>query len=184
MRVFITRHGESEWNQLGLLQGRFDSHLSTHGQHQAKALSKQVKNLNIQVVATSPLQRAKHTAETCQQACNSDLIVIDQLSERDFGVWQGKKIVELEQQHGLFSHPNTSIPEAEEPHICSERFHQALIELNQQYGNKNVLVVSHGEVIRNFMHFALKLEKSIILDNCQVIELTLTNNGFQLVDSL
>lgn len=59
MKILVTRHGQTDWNVLGKLQGKTDIELNDKGRQQAKETSKIIKNENINMIITSPLKRAK-----------------------------------------------------------------------------------------------------------------------------
>src|SRR6185436_91891 len=63
MRLIIVRHGESEWNRVGRYQGQCDAPLSDLGLRQAEALARRLSDEPLDVIFTSPLQRAAKTAE-------------------------------------------------------------------------------------------------------------------------
>src|SRR5919109_1408470 len=63
MRLIIVRHGESEWNRIGRYQGQLDAPLSGLGLRQAEALADRLRQEPIEIIFTSPLQRAAKTAE-------------------------------------------------------------------------------------------------------------------------
>jgi broad specificity phosphatase PhoE len=61
--IYLTRHGETEWNEKKLIQGHTDIPLNTKGKKQAKLLGKQLKDIDFDVVFSSDLLRAKNSAE-------------------------------------------------------------------------------------------------------------------------
>ena len=63
MKNFITRHGQNEWNSLGRLQGRKDIELNEVGKEQAMKIGEKIKDEKINIIITSPLKRARETAE-------------------------------------------------------------------------------------------------------------------------
>ena len=67
MKVFITRHGQTEWNSLGRLQGRKDIELNEVGKEQALITGEKIKDEKLEIINTSPLKRARETAETLKK---------------------------------------------------------------------------------------------------------------------
>lgn len=63
MEILVTRHGQTDWNALGKLQGQTDIELNDIGRQQAKETGKLIKDENIDLIITSPLKRAVETAE-------------------------------------------------------------------------------------------------------------------------
>ena len=93
MQLYIVRHGETVWNLEHRVQGQTDVPLTDNGRKQAKELQKLVSSLNIDVVISSPLIRAK---ETAQILVDNKLPVHtdDRIIERDWGLNEGE-IVDL-----------------------------------------------------------------------------------------
>jgi broad specificity phosphatase PhoE len=92
MNIYLIRHGETEWNKKGKLQGNKDSPLTKIGKAQAKRVSENLKNILIgkSLVLTSPLPRALFTASVILSGKSLDFAVTKKLSERSFGDWEGK----------------------------------------------------------------------------------------------
>ena len=89
-RLFLVRHGETEWNALGKLQGHTDIELNDRGRAQAQALVEAVRDIAITGVWTSDLARAKETGEIIAAALGLPAPAVDvELRERRFGVFEG-----------------------------------------------------------------------------------------------
>lgn len=86
------RHGRTEWNRLGLLQGTVDVPLDAVGRRQADRLGRAMANRPLARVYSSPLLRARETAERILAARRSTikLVLLDDLRELSYGLWQGK----------------------------------------------------------------------------------------------
>ncbi|TWX48082.1 histidine phosphatase family protein [Colwellia hornerae] len=176
INFYLTRHGETQWNKIGKFQGQLDSPLTDKGYRQADGIAKQLINHNIDLIVSSTLPRAKSTAEICQVTVDCPLNFAPALIERDFGLWQGKAIDEVKSEknfHAIFQQVNASAPPKGESGLdCAVRFQQALIDIaNANAGNschqitlpdkapaklndtaiKNILVVSHGDILRCFL---------------------------------
>jgi broad specificity phosphatase PhoE len=171
INFFLTRHGETQWNKMGKFQGQLDSPLTEKGYLQAKAIAKKLSNRNINTVFSSTLPRAKKTAEICQTALNCSLTLIPKLIERDFGTWQGKFIADVQcdnNYQNIFHQVNHIAPPNGESGIdCAVRFESSLIDIAEQQTThaecsekqqnlspskqKNILVVSHGDILRCFL---------------------------------
>lgn len=89
MTVYLIRHGETDWNKAGKLQGREDVPLNAAGLRQASSCAEALKTLPARCVLTSPLQRAKVTAQAIAQALTVPLFEDERLIERDFGALSG-----------------------------------------------------------------------------------------------
>ena len=100
MRIILVRHGESEWNRLGIYQGQEDAPLSELGLRQADALANRLQHETIDTIYTSPLQRARKTAEAIARFHPHVPFVQDEaLMEIHHGVWQGLLATEVRERY-------------------------------------------------------------------------------------
>src|SRR5690554_4521335 len=92
MKIYLTRHGQTEWNVIGKLQGWGNSNLTEKGIENAKRLSQRLKEVNFDYVYSSPQQRALDTAKLIRGDRNIEINVLDDLREIGFGSWEGMEI--------------------------------------------------------------------------------------------
>ena len=92
MSLYFVRHGQTDWNQQGKLQGRSDIPLNAIGIQQAKDTSRLLKDVSIEKIFCSPLTRAMQTAAILQEVTKCDIVYDDRLKERCFGDLEGKKM--------------------------------------------------------------------------------------------
>jgi broad specificity phosphatase PhoE len=174
VQFFLARHGETQWNKVGRLQGQLDSPLTKQGIVQAKNIGKLLLNENISCIASSPLKRAIDSATICQHELKTTLVIEESLKERHFGCWQNTLISDIQDNahfQEIFHQVSHQAPESGETGIeCAIRFKQALthlIELSAQsehaiYADikaetkKNILVLTHGEILRCFLSYFAK----------------------------
>ncbi len=165
INFYLTRHGETQWNKIGKFQGQFDSPLTEKGLLQAQSIAEQLTNKNIHLIVSSTLPRAKKTAEICQATLLLPHKLTSALIERNFGSWQGKYIEEVKLDNhyqAIFHQVNTFAPPNGESGIeCSVRFQKALINIATTYevddkNTENILVVSHGDILRCFLSSMVK----------------------------
>lgn len=188
MVFYLARHGETEWNRLGLLQGQFDSSLTDLGKAQAESLADALKQKNIEQIYTSTLRRAKDTAEICSQFLFKPVSATEQLVERHFGDLQGMSFAELKQDpkyDTLWSESIAFKPEGGESAACSaKRFHQFLLNTVRSDAKGNALIVSHGDIIRNFINHYLHIDgqqKAPLLTNGDWLPVTYSADHEQFV---
>ena len=161
--LYVARHGETEWNVKGLIQGHSDSNLTKNGIKQAKNLGKELKSIKFDAVYSSDLLRAKRTAEIV--TLERKLVVVTQkaLRERDFGELEGKTRENLKilRELKIKNVPYESIGiEADEKIVA--RAITLLREIAVAYTGKNVLIVSHGGLLRALLiHLGFATDKEL-----------------------
>lgn len=159
---YIIRHGETQWNVKGIMQGHQDSPLTKKGLHQAKLSAKLLKNIKFDAIYSSDLLRAKKTAEII--ALEKKMIVKTNklLREGFLGRFQGKKPAELRKElKTQFKKRNNlskekrfkfkMAPDIESDQEMISRFIIFLRELAIINPNKKILIVSHGGIMRAFL---------------------------------
>ena len=97
-QVAIVRHGETEWNVLRRRQGQLDSPLTRRGRDQARAMAATVTTMRADSVFSSPLGRARATAETISKALGEPVQVVDELREVDHGDMAGLDATEIDER--------------------------------------------------------------------------------------
>lgn len=153
-RIFLVRHGESEWNTVRRLQGQADINLSETGRAQARALGATIRNLTPDQALTSDLRRASETAELLgfEHAAPSP-----RLREIDVGEWTGTPISDLSKLNdGLYRRwrAGTYTPPGGESWNDFVARSSAVVSEALQRGAERLLVVCHGGVIRALLqHF-------------------------------
>lgn len=162
-RIFLIRHGETEWNKLKRLQGHSDVKLSAEGIRQARVLSMYAPFQQLDAFYSSDLARAVMTAEILAAKFNLPVIKIPGLRETNFGDWEGKSIVELATElpngfKNFFTAPEKCKPPHGETFLqCQARVMNALDKIIAAHENQNVVVVSHGAAIRLIICAALNI---------------------------
>lgn len=173
--ICFIRHGQTDWNTKGLMQGRDDVPLNSEGIKQAIDASKELfialekSSFKFDKIYSSPLSRASVTANTIASAIGMDNVILDErLIERDFGILSGghydrysKAVLEdteedsVERVGGLLDRVNSFIHE------------------NVRVG-ENVLLVTHGAVARIYARNAKRAERASNIDigmlgNCHMV---------------
>jgi probable phosphoglycerate mutase len=151
---YIARHGETEWNLAGRLQGHRDSPLTAKGQQQAVALAAALSNRQITRVYSSDLGRAVQTARAVAENLGVELIQDERLRERNFGDLEGKPWSELDR---FRLNPDDVVPGGESFRQVYERSVACLEELAGQHSNFAFAVICHGGIVHSAFHRALGL---------------------------
>ena len=142
--LFLFRHGETQWSKSGQHTGRTDVPLTENGRAQAAALRKVVEHVKFQLVLTSPLSRARQTAEIAglgaqAQAC-------DELTEVDYGEYEGITTVDIRKSAPgwtVWTHPCVG---GETLESAASRVVK-VIERTQA-ANGPVALFAHGHILR------------------------------------
>ena len=146
MEILLTRHGQTEWNVLGKVQGRADIELNEKGIQQAEETGKALKNEKIDLIICSPLKRAKQTADIICKNRNIPIIYDEGVIERDFGEFEGinKKEFDFE---GYWSYKqNNKYEKAENIKDFFDRVYGFLDKIKSEYADKRILIVAHGGI--------------------------------------
>lgn len=131
---------------LSKLQGRTDIPLNSTGLQQAEECGEFLKRSQWDVIITSPLKRAKHTAEIINRSLNLPLLEMDEFLERYFGDAEG-----LTLQERKLLYPDNHYPNEEDMFSVNTRVMAGLDKINQKYGDSKVLLVAHGAVINSIL---------------------------------
>ena len=153
MNLYVVRHGQTIWNLENRVQGITDIPLTEQGIKDAEELKELVKSLNIDVVISSPLKRARETAKILvdfKLPINTD----DRIKERDWGMNEGAKIDEVDRWDCWDVILNTKVQNIESLQDFMYRVSSFIEEIKIKYKDKNVLVVTHSAVIR-VIHYML-----------------------------
>jgi broad specificity phosphatase PhoE len=102
MRLILARHGETDMNKLGRIQGISDLELNETGEMQAEALAQALKNERVEAIYTSPLKRARDTAYTIGRYHQVEVVPLFGLRELDAGEVDGLTYKEMRAQYGDF----------------------------------------------------------------------------------
>ena len=152
-RLVLIRHGETEWNRAGRMQGHLDIPLSHAGVEQALRLADRLAGEEYDVLVSSDLRRALQTAEAIAARTFSSVVVDPRLRERNLGVLQGLTRDEAERGQAEVLRRYQSgeadfvIPEGESQRAFFTRVVGALTQLAHDNPGRRILVVSHGGVL-------------------------------------
>jgi len=164
LNLYIVRHGETEWNKRGIMQGHLNSDLTNLGKNQAKKLSKSLSHINFEAVYTSTLSRAINTTQIILGNKENKIIQSELIKEIDMGIWQGmeKQIVNKnypEHIENFWKNPHKYDYNLIKGESYSALYNRVQIFLNSIYDkfeNGNILIVSHGVTIKAILNTILK----------------------------
>jgi len=168
-RLLLARHGQSVSNAVRRFQGTQDVALSELGARQAEALGQAIRHLPIAAVYTSPLERARRTAEIAAAGLGVPLTQVDDLRELSLGDWEGRTVEEIRALPGdpyeqWVRDPPSCLPPGAEPlPEVQARVVSAMADIAAAHPNgQQVLVVCHGGVISAYLAHCLGLPLSSI----------------------
>lgn len=145
--IYLIRHGETDWNAMGKVQGATNIPLNITGEQQAKKTRDYFKDKAIGVMISSPLIRAKRTAEIMIEHLDVPLIEMSEFVERCYGDAEGLTIEER-----LEKYPTGDIPRLECRESLEKRVLKGINQILDKHANKTVLVVAHGAVINAILY--------------------------------
>jgi 2,3-bisphosphoglycerate-dependent phosphoglycerate mutase len=152
--IWLLRHGESTWNESGLVQGQAEGpELTAAGREQVAAVSDVVSRLPVATIISSDLARAHQTASIISVKLDMAWVSDVDLRERDFGCAQGRPLGDLGSEWsgvdgGRVVDADARPPGGESLHELSQRVDRFFTRLAQRKHRGDVLVVTHGGVIR------------------------------------
>lgn len=151
-KIFIVRHGSTEYNDRDLLQGRIDNPLNANGEEEVKALAEYLRNETIDMIYSSPLKRAMQTAEFVNIHHRVEVRPLDAFQEIDLGDWEGFSYQVIKKEYRSFHEkwlgdPNLSIPGGESFLEVVDRVEPGLKKILRE-PEGTVLISGHATVNR------------------------------------
>lgn len=139
-RLYLIRHGETEWSLSGQHTGRTDIPLTARGEHEARELGQRLRTIPFSRVLTSPRQRAR---QTCQLAGLGPAAEIEPgLAEWDYGEYEGQRSVDILGKRPDWNLFQDGCPGGESPAQVSERADRLMARLRTMQGE--IAIFSHG----------------------------------------
>jgi broad specificity phosphatase PhoE len=147
-KICLIRHGQTDWNNQKLIQGRIDNPLNDTGKAQLKIVGKYLKETdNIwDIIITSPLTRAIESATIVKNELDfqDELIINPNVIEREFGKAEGENICE-----DIYNKiTNDDVEGLEKSYELQARAYNAILDIAKKYQGKNILIVTHSHFIK------------------------------------
>jgi len=143
-KIYLVRHGETEWSRTGQHTSRTDLPLTAAGENEARAVGRRLRGVNFTRVLSSPRQRA---VRTCVLAGLAEAPVIDDdLREWDYGALEGLRSAEIQQRQPGWNLFRDGSPGGEMPAAIVARADAVVSRLRMLTGD--VAVISHGHLLR------------------------------------
>lgn len=156
MKLYIVRHGETEWNIIKRIQGWSNSNLTEKGINDARRLGERLKDIEFDYIYASTQRRAVDTANIIKGKRHTEVIEIDDLREINHSLWEGMYIDEIiekypEEYDAYMNRPHLYKPSAGESY--EDLYHRVKKGLNKAIarGGEKVLIVTHGVSLKIIM---------------------------------
>lgn len=190
-RVYLVRHGQTDWNLQGRTQGSKDSNLTALGLRQVESLGQYFKNIDLDEIYSSPLKRAYSTAKFIGNMKNLTCNLDSRLEEMNFGKWEGMTHREIQDTYPKISEiwrrqPHLAvIPEAETMEKAQKRIVEFIDDKIIPSKENTILLVSHGIIIRllllKMLSMDLKHYYKLRQNNCSINLIELNEGQASLV---
>lgn len=170
--ILLIRHGENDWVGKRLAGRLPNVHLNQKGQDQANRISDLLQDLPIQAIYSSPLERAIETAQPLAIKKNLEISICENLSEINFGNWQGKTIKQMRKMklwETVQKNPSQmQFPNGESFVNAQERLVRCINQIKEQHEPGDLVVCfSHSDAIRLLVAYYL----NVPLDSFQRIHI-------------
>ncbi|MCR1808857.1 histidine phosphatase family protein [Haploplasma modicum] len=187
MRIYLVRHGQTNYNLKRLVQGRIDEPLNKTGIKQAKQTGQLIKQLNFKFdkIVSSPLSRAFETAYLIAKKNNyKDNIILDNLLvERDFGEYE---LTEIKESFPIVMQEGFNENGFEDTETLKKRIKSAISNLYLNHSDQTLILTVHAHVIRTI--YVLMDENkytytNFYLGNCSIHVFDFDGDNFNLIET-
>ena len=167
-RMLLVRHGQTALSVARRYSGRGNPPLTETGVAQASAIANRLAGYaDITAILTSPLDRARHTADAIGKTTNAPVKELADLTETDFGAWEGLTFAEAaardpEAHRAWLADPSRPAPDGESFDAVHVRVARAGARIAAEHGGSTVVVVSHVTPIKTFLRIGLAAGPSVL----------------------
>lgn len=147
MKLYITRHGQTDGNVNKIMDGIRDIDLNNNGIEQAKLTRDELKDIKFDLIISSPLTRTKHTMEIIN-INNYQVLYDDRIKERDCGEFTGLTFDSLDRDLYWNYNDKTIYEKAESLKELFKRVYNFLDEIKEKYKDKTILLVTHEGITK------------------------------------
>ncbi len=184
--LYIFRHGETDWNQEGRMQGGTDIPLNANGRQQAEVLREFFKRNPVEAFVSSDLQRAKETAQIAMDQLVLPFFIESRIRETNLGVIEGLTRPELLVKLGedawsswvAMDQPDFRFPGGESKQEHMLRFRSGIESILMSCTARTFGVATHGGAMRRFIHYVRpELAEPMMIPNCTVFKFTARYGG-------
>lgn len=174
MKIYMTRHGQTDWNLQRRVCGRSEAHLTDLGRQQAAEMAEKVaQQTNVSLILSSPLERARDTARIVAGRTGLPVMMEPRLIEQDFGGYEGRDVKDpayLENRQNLFF----SFSGGESTAHLIYRAYAVIEDVKRKYKDRSVLLVTHGCLCRALRSYFAEVPPDgfyeFYMNNCDLLE--------------
>ena len=165
-KVYLVRHGQTEWNKKLTFRGRIDVPLNEAGHREARAISDALKDKNIEAIYTSPLRRSIETAQPFAKFCRLKIVAVQGLIDISYGDWEGLTFNEVKKRYSdqydkWEKRPDLiRFPHGETLDEAKERSFRAFKNIVKKNPGKSILIVPHRVINKVLLCALLGLSNS------------------------
>jgi len=165
-RVYLIRHGTTEWNREEIFRGRVDCALNEDGRAEARAVAAYFEGVRLQGIHTSPLARAAETAAVIAAGRGIEVVSDPAFIDLDFGEWQGHPLKEVREKYpevyrAWRERPQeVTFPGGENLDRVRERAWEGFLKVVGENADQTVVIVSHRVITKVLICAALGLDNS------------------------
>lgn len=178
-KIFLVRHGLTEYNKSLRLQGASDIPLNEKGISQAKKASDFLKDEKFDAILSSPLSRAYTTAEIINEHHDLKVHTMDELKEQYFGPFEGEHIENIR-----LKYPEGDLPGVETFDSLSERASKVIKHIEDNHPDESVLITAHSRTIKSILSLYTDEIHMVFtkLDNCSLSIIESDDSGWKILD--
>jgi broad specificity phosphatase PhoE len=191
--LFLSRHGETDWNAEGRFQGHSDPPLNDHGRAQARGLAHRLERTKLTAIYASDLQRSRETAEIVAAPHGLQVVSLPELREVDTGSWSGLAREEIEARwpgaiERWQAEGRHGWEEGESYEDMAARVVACLDRLARNHESEQILYVGHGGTIRAILahahHVSYGAYRQLhpVVANCSLHRIAIEAGRFRALD--
>ncbi|MCM1506846.1 MAG: histidine phosphatase family protein [Ruminococcus flavefaciens] len=183
MKIYVTRHGQTDFNKQDRILGTTDVDINETGIQQAHELAEKVSALDADIMIVSPMKRTMKTAGIVAEKTGLEIITEPRFREWDYGEYESKTRFTEGFSDNKKSFGVKMGKTGESLLQLAHRVYSALDDIIKNYSDKNVLVVTHGgvcRVIETYFNDMTTAEfENWFMGNCQIIEYGLQEENYE-----
>lgn len=169
--ILLARHGETDWNRDGRIQGHLDPPLNERGRTQSRELADRLATENLDAVYASDLRRAIETAEIVAERKRLPVLVDPDLREGDMGSWSGLTATEIQERFPDQWHERITGGQGHDGETREALFKRVIASFGRiaaAHPGGHVLVVCHGGVMRSTLRHLDADVAPALVGNCEI----------------